>query len=155
LPESKTYQEKLLDPRWQKKRLEIFERDQWTCQSCLATDKTLHVHHRFYRPDREPWEYEDIALITLCKDCHEFEPDELKQAIAVLLWLIETNGLISKEVKNLTEIIYRCEVAGDLTPLLKLKEIVPLPNKIQVPDQLAERRSTCPKELPSSPEFPF
>lgn len=28
----KTYAEKLKDPRWQKRRLEIFERDDWTCQ---------------------------------------------------------------------------------------------------------------------------
>lgn len=28
------YKEKLKDPRWQKKRLQIFERDDWCCQKC-------------------------------------------------------------------------------------------------------------------------
>ena len=39
------YSEKLRDPRWQKRRLEILERDAWQCQACLSTAKTLHVHH--------------------------------------------------------------------------------------------------------------
>src|SRR5262245_56290118 len=51
-----SYQEKLRDPRWQRKRLEILERDQWTCQRCHSTTKTLHVHHRIYRHGLEPWE---------------------------------------------------------------------------------------------------
>lgn len=29
-----TYSQKLRDPRWQKKRLEILERDSFTCQHC-------------------------------------------------------------------------------------------------------------------------
>jgi len=65
-----TYQEKLKDPRWQKKRLEIFKRDNWTCHNCGATDKTLCVHHRIYFPKRDPWEYEDHFLMTVCEDCH-------------------------------------------------------------------------------------
>jgi len=28
-----TYKEKLLDPRWQKKRLEVLERDGWACRA--------------------------------------------------------------------------------------------------------------------------
>lgn len=31
---------------------------------------TLHVHHKYYIEDRNPWEYDDDALITLCSDCH-------------------------------------------------------------------------------------
>ena len=42
------YAEKLKDPRWQKKRLEILERDAWVCQKCFDTKSTLHVHHRIY-----------------------------------------------------------------------------------------------------------
>ena len=66
------YQEKLLDPRWQKKKSEILQRDDFTCQEkrCGRKDKTLHVHHVDYVPGMEPWEYPSDMLITLCEDCH-------------------------------------------------------------------------------------
>lgn len=67
------YLEKLKDPQWQKKRLEIFERDEWTCQICYDTEATLHVHHRLYLKDKEPWDYPNEALVTLCEECHEEE----------------------------------------------------------------------------------
>lgn len=66
-----TYKEKLLDPRWQKKRLEILERDKWHCQSCCSNTKTLHVHHLDYISGNDPWDYSNEYLITLCYDCHE------------------------------------------------------------------------------------
>ena len=68
--EYNSYSEKLKDPRWQKKRLEILERDNWTCRFCGCKDKSLHVHHLFYLPKREPWEYPRGFLIALCEDCH-------------------------------------------------------------------------------------
>ena len=37
----KTYTELLKDPRWQKKRLEIYERDNFTCNQCKNTKKTV------------------------------------------------------------------------------------------------------------------
>lgn len=68
----KNYSEKLKDPRWQKKRLEIFQRDKFTCQSlgCGSTEKTLHIHHLIYQKGLEPWEYNEKFLLTLCEDCH-------------------------------------------------------------------------------------
>lgn len=66
-----TYSEKLKDPRWQKKRLEILKRDNWTCQNCQSTTKTLHVHHLKYNGN--PWEANNNDLQTLCEDCHEQE----------------------------------------------------------------------------------
>ena len=67
---STTYADKLLDPRWQKKRILILQRDNFTCQMCGDTKNTLHVHHKFYIQGAEPWHYDDYSLITLCKDCH-------------------------------------------------------------------------------------
>jgi glutaredoxin len=64
------YIEKLKDPRWQKKRLKIFERDDWQCTHCHSTEKTLHVHHIDYEKGLEPWEYKDEMLQTLCEECH-------------------------------------------------------------------------------------
>lgn len=69
-----TYSEKLLDPRWQRRRLEILSRDDFTCRHCESKTRTLHVHHRYYITGREPWEYPDVALETLCTDCHGMEP---------------------------------------------------------------------------------
>lgn len=70
---TKTYIEKLKDPRWQKKRLEILERDDWACQACFDQESTLHVHHKRYLPKKEPWEYNENLLVTLCESCHEDE----------------------------------------------------------------------------------
>lgn len=69
----KSYSEKLLDPRWQKKRLKILKRDKWACRICSDETNTLHVHHTYYEPGNEPWECEDKFLMTLCKTCHEQE----------------------------------------------------------------------------------
>lgn len=68
---SKSYSEKLRDPRWQKRRLEIFERDNFSCTACGSSDKTLHVHHLYYCKGREPWEYPNFCLNTRCEDCHK------------------------------------------------------------------------------------
>lgn len=65
-----TYTEKLLDPRWQKKRLKILERDDFTCQSCHDNTNTLHIHHLDYEKGNDPWDYHNEWLLTLCKDCH-------------------------------------------------------------------------------------
>lgn len=65
-----TYSEKLKDPRWQKKRLKILERDHFRCMDCFSDEKTLHVHHLFYSKGLEPWEYNDQQLLTLCEHCH-------------------------------------------------------------------------------------
>lgn len=67
------YSEKFLDPRWQKRRLQILERDGWQCTKCDETTKTLDVHHRYYIPKRDPWAYPDGCLLTLCRECHKLE----------------------------------------------------------------------------------
>jgi hypothetical protein len=64
------YAEKLKDPRWQKKRLEILSRDEFTCQLCNDKDSTLHVHHNKYGSN--PWDIENDKLITYCEHCHRF-----------------------------------------------------------------------------------
>jgi hypothetical protein len=67
----KLYREKLKDPRWQKRRLDILNRDEFRCRLCNAGDETLHVHHKHYSYWKDPWDYKDNELITLCEDCHE------------------------------------------------------------------------------------
>jgi hypothetical protein len=69
----KSYADKLKDPRWQKKRLEVLEAAGWTCDQCQEAGKTLNVHHDYYLPGKEPWEYELDMLRALCNDCHTKE----------------------------------------------------------------------------------
>jgi 5-methylcytosine-specific restriction endonuclease McrA len=69
-PTRSAYQQLLRDPRWQKKRLEIFARDQWRCVECRATTKELQVHHKWYVAGARPWEVPMQALVTLCVTCH-------------------------------------------------------------------------------------
>lgn len=66
-----SFSEQYKHPNWQKKRLEILERDQFTCQRCGDTESTLHVHHTYYGSNLKLWEYGDRGLITLCEECHE------------------------------------------------------------------------------------
>jgi len=73
--DKQNYAEKYKDPRWQKKRLEILERDEWECQKCGDKESTLHVHHRYYEPNTDPWDYQNQVLVTLCNNCHEEEHD--------------------------------------------------------------------------------
>lgn len=70
---AKTYKEKLLDVRWQKRRLEILEKDHWACRACETKSGTMHVHHLWY-VDGNPWDAPDDALVTLCSKCHEHAP---------------------------------------------------------------------------------
>lgn len=59
------------DPRWQKKRLEVMERDEFKCRHCGSADGTLNVDHAYYVKGRMPWQYPMFSLTTLCEDCHE------------------------------------------------------------------------------------
>lgn len=77
---AKAYWEKLQDPRWQRRRLEILQRSNFKCEQCGSGDKTLHVHHIIYRKGVMPWEYPDRELYALCKDCH-LEETQLRAAL--------------------------------------------------------------------------
>jgi hypothetical protein len=66
-----TYFEQLKTPAWQKKRLEVLQRDGFQCQNCGDKESELNVHHIFYDPELKAWEYPDQAYMTLCKNCHE------------------------------------------------------------------------------------
>lgn len=68
-----TYSEKLKHPLWQRKRLEILDRDNFKCRGCGSETNTLNVHHLKYIRGNNPWEYPNSFLITLCDICHEIE----------------------------------------------------------------------------------
>lgn len=94
-----SYDEKLLDPRWQKKRLAVFNRDNFTCQNkkCGNAERTLHVHHLAYLGNLEPWEYPDDMLLTLCDTCHEKEKgrEKIEQ---YLLTTLKMNGFLHDDL---------------------------------------------------------
>lgn len=98
-----TYSEKLKDPLWLSKREWIVRLDFFHCCKCkkstsdaiffaqnlitngqkkislsnisilLERKEELNVHHTYYIQGKEPWEYRDEALITLCRSCHKEE----------------------------------------------------------------------------------
>lgn len=80
-----TYAEKLRHPKWQKKRLEILQRDGFKCVKCGDADSALHVHHKVYEYGCYPWDYDNRLLVTLCYSCHELEE----------MWKGEFKGLIN------------------------------------------------------------
>lgn len=92
---NKAYDKKLSDPRWQKKRLLIFQRDNFTCQNskCGNNEIELQVHHLEYLGNLEPWEYSDDMLITLCAIYHEKERGREEIERQVLLTL-RMNGFL-------------------------------------------------------------
>lgn len=74
LMNKKEYSEYLKNPKWQKKRLEILSRDNFSCVVCgngIDTDTQVHVHHLSYRKDCMPWEYDINDMRVLCRTCHQ------------------------------------------------------------------------------------
>ncbi len=100
----KSYSEKLKDPRWQKKRLKILERDNWTCQICIDKTETLHIHHLIYLKDCAPWEYNNNFLITVCAECHDDicnEKPSIKDIIAHHVLLYGADDSLDWFLKNI------------------------------------------------------
>lgn len=98
------FKEQIKDPRWQKRRLEIMQRDDFACQMCGDKESTLNVHHIRYVKGRKYWEYDDWELVTLCEDCHDFEHmaknealnDEIKELNSIGLTYIEICSMLYK-----------------------------------------------------------
>lgn len=85
----KEYFQLLKDPRWQKKRLEVMQRADFTCESCCESSDELHVHHGYYEQGKLPWEYPDKSYHCLCGLCHidaETARKEIR-ALAGSLWM--------------------------------------------------------------------
>lgn len=68
--EKPSYKYLLKKPQWQRKRLEIMNRDNFTCKYCGDDQNELQIHHLKYTG--LPWEAKDVDLITCCHHCHEF-----------------------------------------------------------------------------------
>jgi hypothetical protein len=94
MSDKRTYSEKLRDPRWQKRRLEIMQRDKFSCRKCCDDTSTLNVHHRWYERGKEPWESTDECLVTLCERCHAAETEERQAEEARLIRIMRRDFFV-------------------------------------------------------------
>lgn len=99
------YKQQLKHPNWQKKRLEILNRDNFTCQACGSGNKTLNIHHLYYADNCNVWDYENEALLTLCEDCHKREEREMKQEIVNLIESVKMSCIPSYYLRCLISAI--------------------------------------------------
>lgn len=112
------YQRQLKDPRWQKRRLDIMNRDKWTCKNCDDSESTLTVHHKSYRMTdgkfADIWDYADDDLITLCEACHEEEEADLANHQKFFYFQVRNYLESSKEFNHVLGILkVASERAGD------------------------------------------
>lgn len=94
--EQLSYSEKLKHPLWRAKRIPILKRDNFKCLFCNLGDRPLEVHHILYIRGREPWEYPDAYLQTLCEPCHDIRQeltDKCANALKLALARIPTERL--------------------------------------------------------------
>ena len=99
----KAYAEKLKDPRWQKCRLKILERDNFTCTFCGDDKSTLHIHHIEYIKGIEPWEYDNDNLKTMCEKCHELQHlncSHLEALLTSIIFRIEGSSVNKIAVRD-------------------------------------------------------
>ena len=104
--ETSEYIKLLRHPYWQRKRLEVLNRDRFACQKCGETFKNLQVHHKFYDFSLFPWEYQDDALVTLCELCHEKE-EFIKWILREGVRLMEIDRLRVDDIRSIINLIQR------------------------------------------------
>lgn len=102
------YAEQLKDPRWQKKRLEVFQAANYQCERCRDAGSQLHSHHLFYKREMMLWEYRTEDIMCVCGKCHDqlaFVRDTLLQdagkdieELAVQITMLQGLGLTNKQI---------------------------------------------------------
>jgi len=85
------YYEQLNDEKWQEKRREILERDDFQCVKCENKTRP-EVHHGYYDPWTMLWEYEDNTMHTLCRECHD-QTHKLLSAVHRYIAEVSPKGL--------------------------------------------------------------
>jgi|SRR5579884_1986459 len=89
----RSYSELLRHPKWQRKRLEVMNRDGFRCTECGDEESELHVHHKTYIAGKDPWDYPLENFSTLCHRCHELKKVNLKTLQTRLLEELAKLGL--------------------------------------------------------------
>jgi len=112
------YLDKLKDPRWQRKRLEVMQRDNFTCFDTGIKDEPLNVHHCHYSKGG-PWETPTELLMTLTEDAHKKRQrleNRGKIALAKIFTRLPNLKEFEEDLKHFVE---------DLEKLAKNKEASP------------------------------
>lgn len=104
------YSEKLKDPRWQKKRLEILDRDDFTCQECGDKKTTLNIHHLKY--SKNPWDVDNSFLITLCEGCHEIIKNQNQLLLNKITEFLIPDGTENKIINKISDLISWIDMLG-------------------------------------------
>ncbi len=100
-----SYGKLLRDPRWQRMRLEIMQRDGFACRDCKDETATLNVHHTYYAPHRvDPWDYPGCSLITLCESCHKGRHAGIGKRADMLYWC---ESVLSERTIEDIECVYK------------------------------------------------
>ena len=115
----RTYPEKLRDPRWQAKRGEIIAARNGRCERCNGTTR-LEVHHGYYKPGAELWDYESNTLWCLCRSCHEDTQSKMT-ALHRMIGKIHPRDLddLSVKVGDATHEVQFGMTEGELNQILK------------------------------------
>ncbi|MBW1812078.1 MAG: HNH endonuclease [Deltaproteobacteria bacterium] len=66
-------------------RLKIYERDNFTCQSCGQKGGKLNAHHQFMWSEYPSLRYELWNGITLCEECHKQEHKKIRKDTKCLM----------------------------------------------------------------------
>jgi hypothetical protein len=137
------YLEKLRDPRWQKRRLEILQRDGWRCDCCGDAEHTLNVHHEYYERGREPWDYPDDALRALCETCHASETAvQRERAVAErgLLRSLREAAFSREQIESLSDSLINVTDPQQVVSMLNLVALVADEARIDVIIQFLEQQ---------------
>jgi len=81
------YKEDMNSGIWQRKRLDIMNRDHFQCRVC-GKENNLTVHHLYYLPNTRIFDYDDEALVTLCKPCHSAIHVDLAKIAGIIAFRI-------------------------------------------------------------------
>ena len=125
-----TYKDMLQSPKWQKKRLEVFDQKGFKCEQCGEKEEQLAIHHKYYKKNHKPWEYEDDAYMVLCKSCHEKVHNAKKIVLTVKeaeIIMVIRECLNENEYKGLYEVLklyeeYKTDFFFRFLPSLLLEE---------------------------------
>lgn len=107
------YGELLRDPRWQRRRLEILERDGWRCRHCCEDKRELQVHHKRYGAGA-PWEVPPEWLVTLCDLCHARVTEMRKQLNEIV------SGMTAEQVMGVIAMVYASDACGGPVPVVQV-----------------------------------
>lgn len=67
-------------PQWRSLTKQLLEDRDRACENCRGS-RRLQAHHRYYLPNRRPWEYPLKDFLLLCGICHTLVHFDVDRAI--------------------------------------------------------------------------